>query len=219
MRLGLTLVATLAAGGVAAPAAAQTRTAEFTIGGVVLQMPLPDGFCTPQGIGTQVAQIVAAADRDNVTNLTLFPCDDQSGTAPDYYLVKTPAALFSTPMSRDALLATLRVEFNKPEFKEMLRANKPMDKAAKAYSELLHQKTEVTGTVEPMGLDETCGYMGGLVTFASEQTSYTRAVSGCVSAVEDRVVIVFRYSKGEPGNVPGHMRDAKALIAAMRVKK
>lgn len=203
----------------ALPAAAQTAaTTEFTVGDVAIELPLPAGFCPANGVGVQVAKIVAAADKDNATDLTLFPCNDQSGTAPDYYLVKTPASMLAAKSPRADILASLKAEFDKPGFAEALEAADINGKTSEAYSKLMQQKAEVSGKVEPMGIDETCAYMGGVMHFQSAATRYSRAISACITSVGDRVVMIYRYSQGEPGNVLARMKSAKALALAMKPK-
>jgi hypothetical protein len=201
----------------AVPAAAQTRV-EFRVGSVPIEVALPNGFCAPAGEGVGVAKFIAAADKENVTHLTLFPCTDQSGAQPDYYLVKSPGATLDANAPRAELLASLRAEFDKPEFKSAMQAADVNGKASESYSQLMKQKADISGSVSPMGLDETCAYLGGVLKFESGTVSYSRAISGCITSVGDRVVMIYRYSQGEPGNVLTMMKSARALALAMQAK-
>ena len=216
MRVFLLAVAAWAAA-LAAPAVAQVRM-EFRVGGVGIELTPPKGYCEPSGIGIDVAQILAAGDDTNVTDLTLFPCADQTGEAPDYYLIKTPKSVLLSNAPRAELLAGLRVEFDKPGFEAAMKALDAPGEASDAYTKLIGQKVDVTGSLNPMGLDETCAYLGGVIKFEAKAIAYSRAVGSCITSVGNRVVIIHRYGAGEPGNVLPMMKSAKALALAMQAK-
>lgn len=217
MRIFPSAAITVGALALAGSAAAQTRTT-FRVGGVGIEVTPPTGYCEPSGAGVDIAQILAAGDNDNVTDLTLFPCSDQSGEAPDYYLIKTPKTLLLSNAPRAELLASLRAEFDKPGFVAAMKALEAQDETSDAYTKLTGQKIAVTGSPDPMGLDETCAYLGGVIRFESKAIAYSRAVGTCITSVGNRVVIIHRYSTGEPGNVPAMIKSAKALALAMEAK-
>ena len=66
------LTATLAAS--TAGAAVTPAPSTFRIGGVEFALPLPTGYCMPQGKQIDIAQLIAAADPNSVTHLTLVRC-------------------------------------------------------------------------------------------------------------------------------------------------
>lgn len=202
--------------GAAQSAAAQARqVASFRLGGVAFEVPLPAGYCPPQGRAIDVAQMVAAADVDNITDLSLFPCGDD-GSAANYFLVKTPKSMLATSVTRPELLAAAGAEFDKPEFNEMLASGTINDKTSKAYTDMTQQVTTLTGQVKPLGRDETCAYLGGVLNFKTDKIAYSRAISGCITAVADRAIFVFRYSEGEPANVLKMLPVAKAFALSIK---
>jgi hypothetical protein len=217
IRQGVALTGLVIGMGLALPAVAQAQeqTGSFRLGGVAFEVPLPKGYCPPQGKAIDVAQMVAAADVDNITDLSLFPCGND-GSAANYYLVKTPKGMLATSMTRPQVLAAVGAEFDKPEFNEMLASGAINDKTSKAYTDMTRQVTTLTGQVKPLGRDETCAYLGGVLNFKTDKIAYSRAISGCITAVADRVVFVFRYSEGEPGNVFKMLPDAKAFALSIK---
>jgi hypothetical protein len=212
------IVAALIGLGIAACALpAQAQTASFTMGSVAFEVPVPKGYCVPVGQAADVAALTAAADKENITNLSLFPCGDK-GSAADYYLVKAPKNLIATSITLPELLQSAGAEFDKPEFNAMLASGEINDKTSKAFAELTKQVTTLSGQVRPLGHDETCAYMGGVLTFKSETIDYSRTVSACFTVVANRVTFIYRYSEGDPANVLKMLPVVKAFALSMKGK-
>lgn len=201
----------------ALPAEAQAQTAGFRLGGVEFELPLPKGFCPPAGRAIDAAQIAAAADKDNVTNLSLFPCGDD-GSAANYYLVKTPKNLIATEVTREQMLASIGAEFDNPEFAALLASGKLNQDTAKTFTEMTQLDVSLTGQIKALGRDDTCGYMGGVLTFKAGALNYSRAIGVCITAVSGRVIFVYRYGEGEPANVLKLLPVAKAFALSMKGK-
>jgi hypothetical protein len=107
---------------VATPAvSAERASVPFMVGGVPFELPAQPGYCLPTGQVAAVTQLVAAADKANVTDVTLVRCgEDAEAALQDYTLIKTPVTALLVTMSREQVLATLAAEFDKPEFKEFV---------------------------------------------------------------------------------------------------
>lgn len=71
--------------------------------------------------------------------------------------------------------------------------------------------TTLTGKVEPLGRDETCAYLGGVLTLKTGEINYSRAIGACITAFAGRVIFVYRYGEGEPANVLKMLPLAKSL--------
>ncbi|WP_066796394.1 hypothetical protein [Sphingomonas soli] len=201
-------------------AAAQQVTA-FKIGAVAIEGSLPAGFCTPTGDAIEKARIGAAADTGNVTHATFYSCAQMrgGGRIDDYFLIKTPSNLLDTELAREEVLTQLTAEFDDPNFSEEKLSRQAGEEASKGISKASGTATEVTTDIRPLGRDKDCAYMGGIVAASTAEGSFALNVAGCITAVGDRMVMVFRYAKGT--NVAGAaalLPDARKLAMALRVK-
>ena len=222
-----TIFAALCLGAVcfgAAPLAAAPRAtadASFRVGGVAFQLPLPSGYCLPRGLQVDVAQLVAAGDSENVTHLTLLPCNaavagPELGSQNDYILIKTPKQALIAEVSREELLQGIGEAFENPAFTEALASGQMLKDAGKGVGNVIGTTVDLSGTVAPRGKDESCAYLGGTLAVASPATSYTLAVGACITAVGGRVLAVYWYGPDEgPAGVARLLVKAKGLAGTI----
>lgn len=211
IRLILGLLATAAA----APAAAQeARTARFQVTGVEIALPIPNGFCEPEGKGVALAQLLAAGDNVNVTNLTLTRCGAEPRLV-DYYLLKTTKSLLTLTVSREQWIAMLVESLDDPSVKSMLDPAKINAEAERDIMAVIG-KVSVDGDVHWLGHDDVCVYLGGVIRYEIETVEETRAMTGCMTAVGGRAVNLYRYSAGETANVTRYLADIKAMALSMQ---
>jgi hypothetical protein len=213
-------------GATALPAAPPApMDASFRVGTVAFEMPLPSGYCLPRGLQIDVAQLVAAGDSENVTNLTLFPCDDpvegpDLGAGNDYILIKTPKQALIAEVSRVELLRGLGQAFENPAFTEALASGKLLKDAGKGVGDVVGTTVDLSGDVAPRGKDDFCAYLGGTMAVASSIKSYTVAVGGCITAVGGRVLSVYWYGADEgPASVARLLVKAKGLARTIVSRK
>ncbi len=200
----------------ALPALAQdTQTARFQVTGVEVALPIPKGFCMPQGKGAIVAQLLAASDTVNVTHLTLNSCDAQAADT-DYYLFKTTRSVLAIQMSRKEWIAALLEYLEDPAVKNAIDPAKIGPEAEREFEKVFGQKASVGGDITWLGHDEACVYLGGVISFETEGVRYKRAVSGCMTAVGGRSVNIYRYSEGLPANATRYLADVKAVALSMQ---
>ena len=147
-------------GAVCAIDTAQAAPVPFRIGAVELTMPLPAGFCEPSKNAAAAVQLLAAADDVNLTHLTMLPCDDGSLSKPDYVIVKTPKTMLLATLTRETLLAELAKVFDATTYKPLPGTN---DNIEKRFEELVGEHPEILGAVKPLGRDDICSYMGGVL--------------------------------------------------------
>jgi hypothetical protein len=191
--------------------------ASFRVGAVEFQLPLPSGYCLPRGLQVDVAQLVAAGDTQNVTDLTLFPCEapvSGSGLAAqkDYILIKTPKQALLTQVTREALLQGLGEAFENPAFTEALASGKLVKDAGQGVSEVIGTRVDLSGNIAPRGKDEFCAYVGGTMTVTSAIASYTLSAGACITAVGGRILTVYWYGPDEgPASVARLFLKAKGL--------
>ncbi|HEX8063870.1 MAG TPA: hypothetical protein VF535_11715 [Allosphingosinicella sp.] len=191
--------------------------ASFRVGTVEFRLPLPAGYCLPRGLQVDVAQLVAAGDAQNVTDLTLFPCRSavsgpELGSQKDYILIKTPKQALLTQVTREALLQGLGEAFENPAFAEALASGKLVKDAGQEVSEVMGTKVDLSGNVAPRGKDEFCAYVGGTMAVSSALASYTLSVGACITAVGGRILTVYWYGPDEgPASVARLFLKAKGL--------
>ncbi|HEX8124109.1 MAG TPA: hypothetical protein VF548_00840 [Allosphingosinicella sp.] len=217
----LCLAACLAAAGFGSPALAASPPppagASFRVGGVEFQLPLPPGYCLPRGLQVDVAQLVAAGDTANVTDLTLFPCTapasgPELGNQKDYILIKTPKQAMVTQVTRKDLLAGLGEAFDNPAFTEALNSGKLMKDAGQGVSNVVGTKIDLSGNVAPRGKDDVCAYLGGAMTVTSAVKSYALSVGACITAVGGRILTIYWYGPDEgPASVARLLVKAKGV--------
>lgn len=194
--------------------------ASFRLGGMTFRLPLPSGYCLPQGLDVDVAQQVAAGDIENLTHLTLFPCTSGKGGPgigdQNYIVIKTPRQVLLTQVSREELLKGLGEEFEKPAFAEALTSGNSLKDIAKGASEALGTPVDLSGEVAPRGKDEICAYLGGTLKVETKAISYTVAVGGCITSIEGRVMTVYWYGPDQgPAGIARLLVKTKALAATI----
>jgi hypothetical protein len=191
--------------------------ASFRVGGVEFQLPLPSGYCLPRGLQVDVAQLVAAGDTANVTDLTLFPCAAPTGgpdlgTQKDYVLIKTPKQAMLTQVTRKELLEGLGEAFDNLAFTEALASGKLMKDAGQGVSEVVGTKVDLSGNVAPRGKDDVCAYLGGTMTVTAAVKSYDLSVGACITAVGGLILTIYWYGPDEgPASVARLLVKAKGV--------
>src|SRR3954468_23012087 len=152
-------MAAAAFGAGAAGAQGKPDKATFRIAGAGFEMPLPAGYCLPTGKAVDGAQITAAGDRDNVTDLTLVSCTGEPFSS--YILIKTPTTVLTLDINREQALKGLGEAFDAPDFKQKLASGELLRDSGKGVSDALGQRVDLVGEVKPLGKDEACAYVGG----------------------------------------------------------
>lgn len=210
------LAAALATSSVSA--ADTAAPAGFRVGGVDFSLPLPKGYCLPQGVQIDIAQMIAAADPNSVTDLTLVQCGVTIGTgANDYTLIKTPTAALAAAVDRPQLLASLGAEFDKPETLKMLQSDEFDRKVSEDAGKAIPGKPQFAGDIKPLGRDDVCAYLGGTTKVTGNGISYLQAVGTCITSIGNRVVVVNRYgTKADDAGIAALLREAKAVALTIK---
>ncbi|PXA95089.1 hypothetical protein DMC47_19980 [Nostoc sp. 3335mG] len=221
MRFGM-MAAVAAATLVAGQAGAQTaQKASFAVGGVAMEVTPPAGFCVPTGMAQAAAKMAEAADPNNATLASFYPCDKMSQARnTDYFLLKTIKTMTDVTFEREELLAALTAELTNPNFSADNLSKKAGEDSSKSVSDAVGTDVKVTTKILPLGRDADCAYMGGVVAAAFGADTVTLSVGACLTVVGGRMVMVYRYAPGTT------MEQAKPLLPqvrnlamAIRVKK
>jgi hypothetical protein len=192
--------------------------AVFAVGTVNLEIPIPAGYCLPTGDIAAVAQVVAASDDVNVTDLTLVRCGVGSQAAlEDYMIIKTPKRALVDTVTREQLLVAVGAEFDRPEFKDFIAKGV----GAQAENQWKNMGVEIhfSGTPQPLGRDNVCAYLGGQLSPSDKDGKiYPTLMGGCLTSVGGKVVSVFRYvAPGKGKEVGDLLREVRALAVQIRV--
>ena len=210
------LTATLAASTVGAAVTPAPST--FRIGGVEFALPLPTGYCMPQGKQIDIAQLIAAADPNSVTHLTLVRCGVEMTTgANDYTLIKTPKTALVVAVDRPTLLKSLGAEFDNPETLKYLQSDAFDKKVSEDLGKVIPGKPQFAGDIKPLGRDDVCAYLGGTTKVEGNGASYSQAVGTCITSIGKRVVVVNRYGvRTDSAGVVALLRQARALALTIK---
>ena len=192
--------------------------ATFQVGGVNFAMQLPSGYCLPTGQHAALAQLLAATDPTNVTDVALFRCGAPVITdADDYTIIKTPVRVLTETVTRQQVLESVGAEFDKPEFAVLLKSGAIDKQVADNFNKAVPADAKFDGALRPLGRDDTCAYIGGTVAVEGKGLRYTQAVGGCITSIGGRVVLIFRYGiKTGTEDVLQLLRESKALVATIK---
>ncbi|HEY1607518.1 MAG TPA: hypothetical protein VGF77_18170 [Allosphingosinicella sp.] len=203
----------------AASAAGAAPFASFRVGGVSFRTAIPSGYCVPEGVKADVAQLLAAADDVNVTDLTLFRCAGQSGASDDdYILVKTPKTVLVTNAPRRELLDSVGEAFNKPDAAATIFSQKTYDESGKGVGQVLGRDVNLTGDMHPVGKDNMCAYLGGTLKMKVASTFHEISVGACITSVGNRVLTVYIYGPDKSSaGIAALLRRSKQFAQAIEV--
>lgn len=190
----------------AVPATAPPPAVErISIGGTGIAVPVPAGYCPPQGNEVSVIAMVNAADTINDTPLALVSCRPGVGALDDYYLFKTTKTAVALELSRPVLLAGLGPAFKTLDTKAL------MDKAKSALKDGFGDSISVSdGTIAPAGQDDVCGYMAGILGVEANGQKGRIAIALCVTTIKRKLVTINHY---EPASAK---RSQAQMLADVR---
>lgn len=183
----------------------------IAIGAVNLSVPVPAGYCVPEGETAVIVAMTNAADTMNDTPLALVSC--RPGTRPlaDYYLFKASKQVQGLELSRPVLLAGLG-----PAFK-MLDSKAIMDKVKSSMKDSFGDSVSLTeGSITPAGQDDVCGYLSGVLTGQANGQQTRLAVAVCLTSVNRKVVSINHYEPAEANRGQAAMlADVRAIAERM----
>ena len=210
----------LGAAAVVSSGTAQAADVLFTVNEVKMAVPIPAGYCLPEGSDKRTADLLAKGDVENVTLATLIRCDKAGrteGPGNDYMLIKAPKPALGTRMTRAEFLTAMSAEFGKAEWQNGESGTKATASAAKGLSDAFNTSVEISGAVGPRGADSDCAYLGGMLNVDGGGVTYPIILGGCLTTAGEKVVAVFAYDNPKDGGgIEGKMRTARRV--AMSIK-
>ncbi|RYD54532.1 MAG: hypothetical protein EOP60_07375 [Sphingomonadales bacterium] len=194
-----------------------SRTIPLQIGGVVLTVPIPEGYCTPRGEDGKLAQWMASLDKENITYLQLDSCGSSASNG-DYYLIKGLRTHQFIDVTLTELLDGARANFATATSIDLTQVKEDL---GKALSTRAGSAVNVDAKVVPRGLDELCAYMGGTLEFAGgliESGKGIASVGICLTVIGGRMITINVYAPGgDPKTLPELLAKTKSLAKGISV--
>ncbi len=176
---------------VAGPALAQT--AEFEAAGVRYSVPAPEGYCST---GPAIDSYLEAQRRGNpraVPDAIFARCGIKSMQPYDFFAVVVKRE--GPAIERDTMIAQMRAELPEALRKETLVSEAARQGVERRAREAFDTSLSVNAGIKPVGLDDFCGYIAGVIQFRVEgQAPVNVATIGCATSIGGRPIFVFRYT-------------------------
>jgi hypothetical protein len=186
----------------------------FSFPGADFNVPLPAGYCIPQGVYETKAKMVAATDTGNLTDLSFYSCADMDagGRPTTWGMVKTPFAFMSvTNATRKELIDALSAKLD-PDILQKMH-----DEIIKRGNTGIHNVVgdiSISGLeMKPLSKDVNGVYFGGTVQYSASdhgQIQLTAVYSATV--VKGRIFFLYLYG---PYQSPG---DVLSLLASLQAE-
>lgn len=213
------MTAIAAAAVFAGSAAHAAERVTFAVGEESFSIPVPDGYCVPDGRDKQIIDLTASGDKQNITPLSLIRCERRNhpeGIGLDYFLIKAPQAVLSTRIARPEFLKMMEPEMGKAEWQEQ-QSGKILDGVSKDVSDAVGSEIAITGSIGPHGVDSDCAYMGGVLDVETAAGKQSIQVGACMTSTGAKIMTVNAYGAADsPGGVAGQMRRAHDLAMQIR---
>ena len=189
---------------------AAPRTLSVKIGGDEVRMPVPEGYCEPQGRYANIAQLTDAMDSQSITYLALVDCAAQAGGGDlqRYLFLRAPKAMMAERLTRPELLDRMGPV---PDSSLNLALDNPgVERARQDAERAQGRKLEVSADIRPVAKDAHGFYVAGLMkTGSGGQTRETAIAIGATTA-QRHVVAINSYVRGS---------DLAAVREALRVAR
>lgn len=183
---------------VTAPVAPPPSTTEFNLVGDTIIVPLPEGYCTPRGRFEGMAQLTAAADKENLTTATLYRCDDiAADQAPSRYaLIKTPRNMLLVRATRKELLDAMGAV----PASDLAAALDPENlgrEASKSATDVLGAETEIGVSIKPVAADQYGYYLSGIGQASVGGATFKICFAAVMTTIKGHVISYYFYAPGQ----------------------
>jgi hypothetical protein len=205
--------ATLALGGPACAAKIPgPRLAHFRLAGDEIAVPMPAGFCEQAGKFADQAQLMAAADNQNVTLLSLASCAEMAAGGPlsHYAYVKIPKRALTARVTLPELLAQMGA-VPESEMKSAVANDKISPNVEQGLHAVTGRDVKVRSSIVPVDRDASGYYLAGVIDVSLGDKSGTIAAVVAITAAKGHILTYNLYGPriDAPG-VHALLVDAKA---------
>lgn len=199
----------------AAPVAAQDAAAHrFEIDGNAFEVPVPAGYCLPEGAALVLAEEIARLDRMNFTHANF----DRCGTfGDDYVHIKTPRVSEPVNMPKSLFLPLLAREMEGAAGPQMM--TDAIEEAGRTIAEDTGNAVLLGQTVPRFGgYDTDCVYVfldANVV--VGESVAVMRSAT-CMTLVGRQFIAVNAYAAEQTGTTDAQLKArSRAVAASIRI--
>jgi hypothetical protein len=171
--------------------------AAFSLPGGNFNVPLPDGYCIPTGEYEASAKITAAADADNLTDISFTSCSEMAANQPatTWGMIKTPlSTLKSAAGSRSELIDYFKTQVHPEDMKRWTDEASSEGQAQKVAG----ADTKIEASLKLLDTDAYGAYSGG--TLSAAPAGGKGVVLGCafgVTIANNRVFTLYLFAPYE----------------------
>ncbi|KPL67112.1 hypothetical protein SZ64_02770 [Erythrobacter sp. SG61-1L] len=196
-----------------AVASAQQGAARFSIGEQMFRLPVPTGYCAPEGEMKQQTEQVADADVANITVGTWLACTGAGISQPveRYAIVRSSRRLSDDLYEKEPTLAEWEALYRRMA---QSRANaQAMDEAEAAGEKALGQRTEMElADASLIERDGDCVYNGEAVGAGQPDATAQGMIMTCLTVRGQKIFTVTLYDFSGSGSL-APMKDRARAIA------
>jgi len=179
-----------------------------------IRVPLPEGFCEPTGPYIAQAQLIAAADNDNVTVLQLNSCAEMAagGRTSHFAVMKAGKKTLTANISLADLLAAMGA-LPKSAFADLVNGPDVQKKVEDGFGQVSSAKIELKSDLQPVASDDAAYYLAGLMTGTVGENSGQLALAIAITSVRGHVVSYDFYAPGATArDVANVLQQAKTEV-------
>jgi hypothetical protein len=185
----------------AAPLAAQAAGSQVKVIRVMgddIRVPVPEGYCEPQGSYRDNAQRAEASDSQNVTFLTFFRCDEMAagGDLQHLIYIKAPKPALSARATLKELLDGMG-SIPASDLASALDDDKIRPGVEKDASQVFGTNVQIKSEIKPAAKDAFGWYMAGTVDYSVAGKNLGLAVAIGMTAVKGHVLSYNTYGPGK----------------------
>jgi hypothetical protein len=199
-----------------APAKAEPTKTTFTLVGQSFNLTIPDGYCAPDEKSKAVADTLASADPQNVTDFTYFDCKIATSAAGErrYGILKTPKnTLIVVLPPRADLLKEFGKLIADGSLAKALATQDLVGDANKSIKETTGVDLKISGTPKFVEADDRAAYIVGVMS-GGEDAQRKFALAGALTEVKGRLISWYVYGPyRSDADVAALLREVKAYIA------
>jgi len=197
---------------------AQAQDGHYSVDGATVRVPAPAGYCSE---GKMVDSYMANQRSINpsvVPDIVMMRCGAKELTF-DFFAVRVVPRAPATTLK--AFLDELRRTMPAAQAAPSLVSPSQTEALNKRLSDALAANATIRNEIRPIGVDDTCGYVAGLIHFeVAGSTADDAAIVGCATVIAGHPVYLFRYQPGtDREKAVAAMPELKALALAATVEK
>lgn len=182
----------------------------FTVGQARFTVPVPDGYCLPEGASIAAAEAIAALDKSSITHATFDRC---GSFGEDYTHIKTPIQSPPVLLPKAAFVALLAREIQTANGRETMAA--AMKQVEGDIAESTNNTMAVSAKVPTFGgQDEHCAYMVSTLDVTVAGSVRPVRVGSCLTVVGTQFFAINSYAPADSGITEDALKARSGAVGA-----